>query len=65
MSLKTCIWVKQKRSISGCTEYQKNVLKGIGLGRIGQERILKDTLPIRGMVEKVQHLLDVEVRKEV
>ena len=35
-------------------------MRGLGLRKRGSTSILKDTAPIRGMVLKVQHLLDVE-----
>lgn len=39
---------------------QKDTLRGLGLRRINQVRILKDTPAIRGMVHKVIHLVQVE-----
>ena len=35
-------------------------LVGLGLRRIGSERELEDTPAVRGMVDKVRYLLDVE-----
>lgn len=34
-------------------------LKGLGLGKIGNESQLKDTPAIRGMIAKVAHLVEV------
>jgi len=56
MSLK----VKQVKSSSGSTVKQIANLKGIGLGRIGKEKVLQDTPEIRGMIAKVAHLIEVE-----
>ncbi len=54
------IKVKLIRSYSGRTEKQKATLLGLGLKRIGQEVLLRDTAPIRGMLFKVQHMLEIE-----
>ena len=54
------IRVKLIRSTSKCTERQKATIQGLGLRRRGKEKILLDTVPIRGMIMKVQHMLEVE-----
>jgi large subunit ribosomal protein L30 len=59
----THIWLKQKRSQIGKSEYQRVVLRGLGLKKIGQEVLLQDSPAIRGMIVKVQHMLDVQVRE--
>lgn len=59
---KTMIVVTQRRGLSHRPEAQRLILKGLGLRRIGHTVRLRDTPAIRGMVEKVQHLVDVEVR---
>lgn len=57
----TKIKVTQKRSLIGCNERQRLTIKGLGLRGIGHSVELKDTAPIRGMILKVQHMLDVQV----
>ena len=52
--------VTLKRSLSKCTDKQIATLQGLGLRKRSQTKILKDTPPIRGMVLKMQHMLDVE-----
>ena len=52
--------VTQIRSQSGQTDRQKGTLVGLGLGRIGKSKVLEDTPAIRGMVDKVKHLVKVE-----
>jgi len=52
--------IVQVRSAIGRPKDQRATLKGLGLGRIGRTRVLKDTPEIRGMVRKVIHLLSVE-----
>ncbi len=51
--------VKQIKSIIGRPESQRKVLKAMGLGRIGQSKELVDTPAVRGMIEKVSHLIEV------
>ena len=39
---------------------QRETLVGLGLNKINRSRVLEDTPSVRGMVEKVQHLVKVE-----
>jgi large subunit ribosomal protein L30 len=39
---------------------QRAVLNGLGLSKINKTVQLEDTLSIRGMIRKVQHLVKVE-----
>ena len=41
-------------------EAQKRTLRGLGLKRPGGSRVLNDTVAIRGMIFKVQHLVRVD-----
>ncbi len=52
--------VTLKRSVIKSTESQRATVTGLGLRKIGQSRVVEDTPPIRGMVRKVDHLIDVE-----
>jgi large subunit ribosomal protein L30 len=63
MSNATKIRVTQLRGLSHKPEAQRLILKGLGLRRIGHTVELRDTPAIRGMVEKVQHLVSVQVLK--
>jgi large subunit ribosomal protein L30 len=54
MSLK----VKLVRSMSGHTEKHRATLRGLGLTRVGRERVLQDTPAIRGMIGKVEYLIE-------
>ncbi len=49
-----------KRSVIKCTREQRETVRGLGLRRIRQTRVLQDTPAIRGMVSKVIHMVDVE-----
>jgi len=42
---------------------QEKILKGMGLGKIGRTRSLEDTEAVRGMINKVSHLVSVEEEK--
>ncbi len=52
--------VTQIRSGIGRSQKQRLTLKGLGLGRPHRTVVLNDTLPIRGMIRKVGHLVTVE-----
>lgn len=60
--MSTHIWIKQLRGHAGKPRAQRLLLEGLGLKRIGDERILRDTPAIRGMVEKVHHMVEIQVR---
>lgn len=61
--MSTVIKITQCRGLSHKPEAQRLIIKGLGLRRIGHTVTLRDTPAIRGMVEKVQHLVAVEVVK--
>jgi large subunit ribosomal protein L30 len=50
-------WV---RSAIGFDRRQRSTLRGLGLKRLQQVVELKDTPAIRGMIDKVRHLVIVE-----
>lgn len=56
--------VKLVRGMSGHPEDHRATLRGMGLTKVGRERILQDTPAIRGMVAKVGYLLHVEETPE-
>jgi len=51
--------VTQVRSTIDRTQKQKNTMSGLGLRKIGHTVVLDDTHAIRGMIRKVQHLVEV------
>lgn len=51
--------VKLVRSVIGSTERQREVVRGLGLRRINHTVEREDTPAIRGMVQKVLHLVEV------
>ena len=50
-------WIK---SGIGYAEVQKRTLKALGLNRLNQTVIHNDSASIRGMINKVKHLIKVE-----
>ena len=56
---KLCVtWVK---SSIGYAEDQKRTIKALGLHRLNQSVTHDDSVSIRGMINKVRHLVKVEV----
>lgn len=51
--------VKQIKSSIGYKADQGKTLKALGLGKIGRERDVVDNESVRGMLFKVQHLVEV------
>lgn len=41
---------------------QRETLCGLGLNKIGRTRELEDTPSVRGMIEKVKHMIKIEER---
>lgn len=52
--------VTQTRSTIGALDKHIATLKALGLHKIGNSRIHDDNPVIRGMIEKVKHLVTVE-----
>jgi large subunit ribosomal protein L30 len=59
MSDKKTVIVTQKKSPIGRQSYQRQTLIGLGLNKIGRSSELEDTPSIRGMINKVKHLVIV------
>ncbi len=56
--------VTQVRSTIGRKEDQKRTIKALGLGKIGRSRVHDDNAVIRGMINKVIHLVEFEAVDE-
>ncbi len=52
--------VTQTKSVIGALENHKRTVRALGLKRIRDSRVHRDTLPVRGMIRKVRHLVKVE-----
>tara|TARA_R110002095_G_scaffold171206_7_gene148782 strand:- start:1698 stop:1892 length:195 start_codon:yes stop_codon:yes gene_type:complete len=56
---KKTVTVKQIRSAIRRPKDQGQTLVGLGLNKIGRVRELEDTPSVRGMINKVAHLIEV------
>ncbi len=52
--------IKLVKSFIGRPEKQRKVLRGMGLGKLNKTVFLEDTPGIRGMINKVSHMVSVE-----
>ena len=60
MAAKQTVRVTQTKSAIGRLDDQRQTLIGLGLNKIGRTRELEDTPSVRGMINKVKHLISVE-----
>jgi large subunit ribosomal protein L30 len=49
-------WIK---SAIGRTQDQRDTIRSLGFKKLHEERVVKNTPEIRGMVKKVIHLLEI------
>ena len=54
-------WLK---SGIGYSQDQKRTLKALGFRRLNQSVVQQDSAPIRGMINKVRHLVKVEEKSD-
>lgn len=55
----TTIKIKQVRSSIGYRHSQREVLRGLGLRKIGHIVERQNTPAVRGMIAKIQHLVEI------
>jgi large subunit ribosomal protein L30 len=53
------IKIKQTKSSIGRIPKHKATLVGLGLRKIGQVRELEDTSSVRGMINRVQYMVEI------
>ena len=53
------VTIQQTGSPIGRKQYQRSTLIGLGLNKIGRTKTLEDTPSVRGMINKVSHLVKV------
>lgn len=58
------IVVRQTKSLISVNAELRKVVRGLGLGKIGQEKTYKDNNCIRGMLNKVKHLVEYRLVSE-
>jgi len=49
-----------RKSVIGRPEKHRRTVQSLGLRKLNRQVLLKDTPVVRGMVQKVSHLLEVE-----
>ena len=57
--------VTLKRGLIGTSQTQRNTVRCLGLRKINQSKRIQDNPANRGQIFKVQHLLHVEVAKDI
>lgn len=60
MAAKATLRVTQTASPIGRKRDQRQTLIGLGLNKLGRSRVLEDTPAIRGMINKVSHLVRID-----
>ena len=51
------------RSVIGRPQNQRDIVKGLGLGRVNSSVVVPDNAAMRCVIRKINHLLDVELAK--
>ena len=51
------------RSVIGRPQNQRDIVKGLGLGRVNSSVVVPDNAAMRGVIRKINHLVDVELAK--
>ena len=54
------VTVTLTRSPIGTPKDQRDTLRGLGLSRMNQARVLEDTPSVRGMIFKVKHMVKTD-----
>ena len=52
-----------KKSLSGQKENNRESAKSLGLKKIGQKTVREDTAVVRGQIQTIKHLVEVEEAK--
>ncbi|MCX5863149.1 MAG: 50S ribosomal protein L30 [Deltaproteobacteria bacterium] len=52
--------VTLKKSVIKASKAQRETIRGLGLKRLNSSRFLGDTPAVRGMIRKVNHLVELE-----
>jgi len=59
MSDKKTLKVRLVKSPIGCKQSHRDTVRGLGLRRVNSQRTLEDTPAVRGMINKVDYLVQV------
>ena len=60
MSDKKMLTVKLVKSVAGTRQSHRDTVRGLGLRKVNSQRTLEDTPAVRGMINKVRHLLRID-----
>ncbi|HHU43042.1 MAG: 50S ribosomal protein L30 [Bacillota bacterium] len=52
--------VTLKKSTIGCIKAQKGTVEALGLKKVGSSKVFEDSPALRGMLDKVNHLVEYE-----
>ena len=56
---KQTLTVKLVRSINGTRQSHRDTVRGLGLRKLNSTKVLEDTPAVRGMINKVDYLVQV------
>ncbi len=59
MADKKTVTIRQTGSPIRRPKEQRDTLIGLGLNKMGRTRTLEDTPSVRGMIRKVQHMVEI------
>ncbi len=59
MAEKKTLTVKLVRSVAGTRASHRATVKGLGLRKLNSTKVLEDTPAVRGMINKVDYLVQV------
>jgi large subunit ribosomal protein L30 len=59
MSEKKTLTVKLVKSVAGTRQSHRDTVRGLGLRRVNSTKVLEDTPSVRGMINKVDYLVQV------
>ena len=59
MSEKKTLTVKLVRSVNGTRQSHRDTVRGLGLRKLNSTKVLEDTPAVRGMINKVDYLVQV------
>ena len=59
MSDKKPLTVKLVKSVAGTRQSHRDTVRGLGLRKINSTKVLEDTPAVRGMINKVDYLVQV------
>lgn len=64
MAQKKTVTVRQVASPARRPKVQEDTLIGLGLNKLNRQRTLEDTPAVRGMINKVKHLVEIVDEKQ-